>query len=110
MPPEQNDWIEEKRLRLQTLLEEILGSRNVYFQPPSENRLKYPCIVYELDRVDMNYAENTPYAHFVRFSITYISKQPNTIIPEKLLDLPMSAFSRFFTTDSLNHYVVNLYF
>jgi len=30
------------RLELQNLLENILGSRNVYFQPPENLKLNYP--------------------------------------------------------------------
>ena len=34
------------RLNLQDKLEEVLGSKQVYFQPPESLKLKYPCIVY----------------------------------------------------------------
>ena len=35
------------RLELQSVLEQTLGSRNVYFQPPASVKMKYPAIVYE---------------------------------------------------------------
>lgn len=34
------------RLDLQTFLEELLESKNVYFQPPESVKMKYPAIVY----------------------------------------------------------------
>ena len=35
------------RYELHEFLCEILGSRNVYFQPPESVKMKYPAIVYE---------------------------------------------------------------
>ena len=37
-----------KRKDLQKLLEQTLGSRNVYFQPPATIKMQYPAIRYEL--------------------------------------------------------------
>ena len=37
------------RLELQDLLETVLGSQYVYFQPPATLRMRYPCIVYARD-------------------------------------------------------------
>ena len=37
----------DRRLELQSELEKILGSRNVYYQPLPSLKLQYPCIVYE---------------------------------------------------------------
>ena len=34
------------RLELQSKLEEILGSRQVYYQPPETVKMEYPAIVY----------------------------------------------------------------
>ena len=34
------------RLDLQALLEDLLGSRNVYYQPPESVKMNYPAIVY----------------------------------------------------------------
>ena len=40
------------RLDLQTFLEELLESKNVYFQPPESVKMKYPAIVYALDDIE----------------------------------------------------------
>ena len=37
------------RLDLQALLEDLLGSRNVYYQPPESDKMNYPAIVYALE-------------------------------------------------------------
>ena len=39
----------ERRLELHEILCTILGSRNVYFQPPESIKMNYPAIVYGLD-------------------------------------------------------------
>ena len=46
------------RLDLQTFLEELLKSKNVYFQPPESVKMKYPAIVYALDDIENVHADN----------------------------------------------------
>lgn len=43
----------KSRIDLQYLLENILGSRHVYFQPPETVKMNYPAIVYSLDGIDL---------------------------------------------------------
>lgn len=99
-----------QRLKLQTILENILSSKNVYFQPPESIKLHYPAIVYNLDYIKSQYGDNIPYLHKDRYSITLITHDPDNETRHKLLDLPMCSFERFFTSENLNHYVYNLYF
>lgn len=98
------------RLELQVLLETLLGSRNVYFQPPPSIQMKYPAIVYERDRLDIEHADNQPYNHKNRYQVTVIDKNPDSVIPMKIAQLPKCSFDRYFSADSLNHNVFNLYF
>lgn len=97
-----------QRLDLQQLLETI--TPNVYFQPPPTIKLMYPCIVYNRDTADTKFANNIPYEHTKRYSITVIDPNPDSIIPDKVAEMPMSVFSRFFTVDTLNHDVFSVYF
>jgi hypothetical protein len=96
------------RLNLQSLLEEITD--NVYFQPPTNVKLVYPCIIYKRDFADTQFADNTPYAHKRRYMITVIDQNPDSEIPGKVAELPMSLFNRFYTVDNLNHDVFSVYF
>lgn len=98
------------RLQLQTLLEGILGSRNVYFQPPATVQMSYPCIVYERDRIDSDYANNRPYRHAKRYSLTVIDRNPDSLIPDKISELPMCSYSTHFTADNLHHDAFSIYF
>lgn len=99
-----------QRLELQSKLVEILGSPNVYFQPPPTVQMKYPCIVYKRDRLDTEFADNSPYKHKKRYQITIIDQDPDSEIPDKVAMLPMCVYDRFYTADNLNHDVYNLFF
>lgn len=100
----------DRRLILQTSLEDLLGSGNVYYQPPNGLKLVYPCIVYNWDSADTKFADNNPYSFRRRYQVTIIDRNPDSLIPEKVAALPMCLFDRFFTADNLNHSVFNLYF
>lgn len=99
-----------QRLNLQTLLEELLGSRNVYFQPPASIQIKYPCIVYNRDDAITLHADNKPYSHTKRYQVTVIDRSPESPVPDKIAALPLCTFDRFFAADNLNHDVFTLYF
>lgn len=98
------------RSELQTLLKAILGSDNVYFQPPSSIQLSYPCIIYNRDRIDTDHADNKPYKQRTRYQITVIDSNPDSTIHEKVGELPLCSYDRFYTADKLNHDVYNLFF
>ena len=96
--------------QIQSLLEDILGASNVYFQPPENVIMEYPAIVYRRDDEDTRFADNRPYRRMKRYSVTHISRAPDSPVPDKLADLPLCTYERFFTADNLNHDVYNIYF
>lgn len=98
------------RIQLQSLLETLLGSRNVYFQPPPSVKMKYPCLVYSLSSIDAKFADNKPYSNSRRYQVTAIDPNPDSSIPDKLALLPMCLHDRSYTADNLNHNVFNIYF
>lgn len=99
-----------QRLELQTLLEELIGSSNVYFQPPPSIIMSYPCIVYHRNRAVTEFADNIPYNSKKQYLVTVIDADPDSDIPGKVAKLPSCSFDRFFTADNLNHDVFNLFF
>lgn len=98
------------RLELQELLEVILGSEHVYFQPPSNVQMTFPCIVYKRDAAETLFAGNNPYLHTKRYEVTVIDRNPDSLIPDKIASLPMCVFATQFAANNLNHSVFNLYF
>lgn len=99
-----------QRLDLQNLLISLLGSNNVYFQPPSNIQMQYPCIVYKRDDIKNDFANNQPYKQKKRYQITVIDPNPDSDIPDKLGRLPLCAYDRFYAADNLNHDVYKLFF
>lgn len=99
-----------QRLDLQSILETLLGTGNVYFQPPASKQMVYPCIVYKRDDADTTFADNIPYYRSIRYLVTIIDPDPDSLIPGKVAALPMCTMQRAFSVASLNHDVFNLYF
>lgn len=100
------------RLNLQKIFEDILGSKNVYFQPPEGLKMKYPAIRYNLDDIDKLSGDNIAYAKTNRYNIIIISDDPdkNIELVNKILDLPLSSYDRHYISNNLNHDSISLYF
>ena len=99
------------RVDLQTKLETILGSRNVYFQPPASAKIQYPCIIYKKNVMDAMYADNYKYGKSQNYTITVVYKDPDSDLPDKV-------FSSFdfcspntptYVADNLYHDVFTIY-
>lgn len=88
------------RLNLQKRLEEILGTRNVYFQPPPSLKMNYPCFVYERARLNTEFADNNPYKIDKVYYITYIDTDPDSEIPMVMAKEPMCVFQRHYVSDN----------
>lgn len=99
-----------KRLQLQAKLEEMLGSRNVYYQPPESVKLEYPAIIYAKKGIRTTFANNTTYLTPCCYELMVIDKRPDNEVIDRLLRLPMCRFDRHFKADNLNHDVLTLYF
>lgn len=102
--------MERSRLDLREILCEVLGSRFVYFSPPASIQMKYPCIVYEMDAKDINYADNIKYQSHRRWTATLITEDPADIIHDRLENLQYSNPSRPFVADGLYHFPYTIYF
>lgn len=100
---------QSRRLQLQSLLEVLLGSGKVYFQPPKDAVMQYPCIVYERDDTSLRSADNQPYSWMQGYQVTYIDTKPDSDVIDKLMELPLSSFNRHFATSGLNHDVFVIY-
>jgi hypothetical protein len=99
-----------KRLDLQTLLIDVSGIDNVYFQPPPTIKLQYPCIIYNRYYEQINHADDIPYRRRLRYTVIVIDKDPDSEIPDKISQLPLCSYDRFYTADNLNHDVYKLFF
>ena len=98
------------RKQLGLILRSILKSTNVYFQPPPNTEMKYPCIVYEVSTGSTTFADNAPYSFTKRYSVTVIDRKADSEIPDEVAKLPMCIFDRTFTVDNLYHTVYSIYY
>lgn len=99
------------RLKLHDELCTILGSRNVYFQPPESVRMQYDAIRYALSGKDIKRADNRLYLSTNEYEGVVITRDPDTTIPDHILShFEMCSFGRPYTSDNLNHYPFTLYY
>lgn len=98
----------QSRLELHAIL--LTLADHVYFQPPENIKLSYPCIIYRRDSADTKFADNRPYRYKKRYQVMVIDQDPDSPIPDKVADLPSCVFERHYTADYLNHDVFNLFF
>lgn len=100
------------RLNLQTMLETLIGSENVYFQPPGSGdpNMMYPAIIYNLNDIKNDHANNDVYNQIVAYKLTVIDEDPDSVIVEKVSKLKMCSFVTKYTADELNHTVFKLFF
>lgn len=98
------------RLNLQKLLESVLGTRSVYFQPPETVKLTYPCIIYERARGIPWHANDDLYNYRKSYLITVIDKNPDSTIPDELEKLQYCTMDRYYEADNLNHWIFTIYY
>lgn len=100
------------RMDLKTRLEELLKNDGItlYFQPPANMKMKYPCIVYEVSDVEINFANDSSYVNYVSYQLMLITKSPDEQITAKLLkNVPFIRFDRTYISNNLYHYVFACY-
>lgn len=99
------------RLKLHEELCVLLGSRNVYFQPPESIKLNYPCIVYSRTGVAKLNADDKSYKSTNEYTLTHIDFNPDSELPDEIINhFPMCRFVRSYASDNLNHNVLSLYY
>ena len=99
------------RLELQTELEDLLGSRNVYFQPPTNLMMKYPCIRYAGGGVDAKRANDHLYNYTNRYEGVIIDPNPDSDIAINMLQhFQMCSLGQPYAADNLNHFPFTLYY
>ena len=97
------------RLELHSVLQELLGSSNVYYQPPESIKMQYDAIRYSKKTVDSKYANDRKYSMIDCYEIIVISRLPDNPVIKKLLSLPYCSYDRPYVADNLHHDVLTIY-
>lgn len=84
---------------------------NVYFQPPSNIQMKYPCIIYHKTGKERRYANNGLYFNRQEYQLTVIENDPDSLVADNLESFfEYCTIDQYFTVDNLNHTTLTLYF
>ena len=98
------------RLDLQSLLEELMESRNVYYKPPESTKMQYPAIRYSKKNIESVYANDSKYLLRDCYELIVISRTPDHPVIKKLLALPYCSYDRPYVADNLYHDVLTIYY
>ena len=99
-----------RRVELDRIIRNTLGTGNVYYQPPESTKLQYPCIVYSLQGVSDRYANDERYSRSRRYSLIYITKNPDDLKLDDIDDLKYCSLDRCYVADNLYHYAYTIYY
>ena len=97
------------RLELHSVLQELLGSSNVYYQPPESIKMQDDAIRYSKKTIDSKYANDRKYSTIDCYEIIVISRLPDNPVIKKLLSLPYCSYDRHYVADNLHHDVLTIY-
>lgn len=86
----------------------VLGSRNVYFQPPESVKIRYPAIIYQRSQIRNDHADDEVYLHRLCYEVTVIDTDPEGKIADKVSLLPKCGFNRHFVSYNLYHDVFTI--
>lgn len=97
------------RLDFHSKLVEILGSENVYYDPPSTVSMKYDAIKYSRKPNSSKFASNSLYSSMNCYEVILISRKSDNPIVKWLRELPLSSHDRHYYADNLSHDVFTIY-
>ena len=97
------------RIDLQSLLEELLGSKNVYYQPPESVKIQYDAIRYSKKQIAVSHANEGKYSMRDCYELIVIARRPNHSVIKKLPALPYYSYHRHYVPDILFHDVLTIY-
>lgn len=100
----------DRRLELNAMLSEIAGVKAVYYQPPEDIKMEYPCIRYTREKPNVYHANNGQYFKQECWQLLVMDWETPSPIANAVEQLPKCSFVRHYQADHLNHDVFTLYF
>lgn len=98
------------RISLQQKLESILGTRNVYYNPPENLAMKYPAIRYRLVGSSNAKANDSNYIKHRKYELTLIDYDADSQYVDSIEELPYCELNNAYTADGLYHFKFTLFF
>lgn len=104
----------DRRRKLDGILRGIVskrcGAENVYYQPPTGLKMKYPCICYERSKIRNAAANDKVYIQRFFYQITVIDTDPDSEMTAAVAKLERVSHDRHFVSDNLHHDVFTIYY
>lgn len=97
------------RVELQSMLETLFGSKNVYYNPPESVKMKYPAIRYSVNGLEKKSADDSAYLIEKSYKIVVIDTKPDNNIIDKLLRMPYCTHNSHYVKNNLFHDVFTLF-
>lgn len=99
------------RLELHDEFIELLGSRNVYYQPPASVLMQYKCIRYNRSTDDVKHANNRIYTSTKCYEGVVIGYDPDDDLPDRLRQhFQMCSLGKPYVVNNLYHFPFTLYY
>ena len=102
----------EQRLRLdgilRRVLQETVGEIHLYYQPPANLKMQYPCIRYDLNRIRNVHADGHVYLQHPSYTVTVMTKPPDSDLTAAVSRLDQCRHDRSYIADNLYHDVFTM--
>lgn len=108
------------RIDFDNFLRDVLGTGvQLYYQPPTNVsqgsdtpaiQYEYPAVLYTRSDLDISSADNMNYIVYKEYTITVVTDDPDSDIPDRLLLIPGIRFNRHYIYDGLYHDVYTVLF
>jgi hypothetical protein len=95
--------LEQRSQELQATFEELLESRNVYYNPPESVEMHYDAIVFKRSSINNRFANDSVYMQSHFYTVTTITIDPDAPIIDKISKLPNCVFEASYVADNLYH-------
>lgn len=83
----------------------------VYFQPPANIQMAYPCIVYNKTGKDRKFGNDGVYLSTQEYQLMVIEHDPDSGVSDEIeKHFTSCVISQYYTVDNLNHTTLNLYY
>lgn len=99
----------DRRVKVSQMLHSVLGSNNVYFDPPESVKMKYPAIVYKRAKTNTISADNKKFIYYDRYEVTFIRKDADNDVVDAILEFPYCEHNSQYKASDLYHDVFTLY-
>ena len=106
---DQSRNLEWNSQQLQSKFEELLESRNVYYNPPKSLEMNYDAIRFTRSNFNNLFANNSIYRQKIAYTVTVITTDPDAPIIYKVMNLPYCSFDRSYVADNLYHNVFTIF-